>query len=88
MEGYKYVVKEEKMPEYITADKEFSSDSDRKNSDEEDSNWENQFKIVEYDANFKLFWKYSFTHTVKWASKRSKWNISKYFWRRKRQKPK
>ena len=29
------------MPEYITADKEFSSDSDRKNSDEEDSNWEN-----------------------------------------------
>ena len=29
------------MSEYITADKEFSSDSDRKISDKEGSNWEN-----------------------------------------------
>ena len=39
---YKYVVKEKKMPEYITDDKEISSDdSDREDSDEQNSNEEN-----------------------------------------------
>ena len=38
LEEYKHVVKEKKMPEYITDDIEISSDSDRENSDEENSN--------------------------------------------------
>ena len=35
LEKWKYVVKEKKMPEYITDDIETSSDSDREDSDEE-----------------------------------------------------
>ena len=35
LEEYKYVVKEKKIPKYITDDTEMSSDSDRENSDEE-----------------------------------------------------
>ena len=39
LEECKYVFKEKKMPNYITDDIEISSDdSDRKNSDEENSN--------------------------------------------------
>ena len=37
LEEYKYVVKEKKIPKYITDDTEMSSDSDRENSDEESS---------------------------------------------------
>ena len=37
----KYVVREKKMPEYITDDIEISSNSDREDSDEEISNKEN-----------------------------------------------
>ena len=37
----KYIVKEEKMPDYITDNIEISSDSDREDSDEENSNDEN-----------------------------------------------
>ena len=41
LEEYKYVVKEKKIPKYITDDTEMSSDSDRENSDEESSGREN-----------------------------------------------
>ena len=41
LEEDKYVVKEKKMPEYITDDIELSSDSDREDSDEENCNEEN-----------------------------------------------
>ena len=42
LEECKYVVKEKKMPEYITDDIEICSDgSDRKDSDEENSDEEN-----------------------------------------------
>ena len=41
LEECKYVVKEKKMPEYITDDIEISSDSDRKDSYEESSFEEN-----------------------------------------------
>ena len=37
LEECKYVVKEKKMPKYIIDDLEISSDSDRENSDEENS---------------------------------------------------
>ena len=37
----KYLVKEKKMPEYLTDNIQISSDSDRKDSDEENSNEEN-----------------------------------------------
>ena len=37
----KYVVKEKKIPKYITDNIEISSDSDRENSDEEHSDEEN-----------------------------------------------
>ena len=35
LEQFKYIVKEKKIPKYIIDDKEFFSDSDRENSDEE-----------------------------------------------------
>ena len=38
LEEWKYVVKEKKMPVYITDDIEISSDFDREDSDEEISN--------------------------------------------------
>ena len=41
LEECKYVVKEKKMPEYITDDIEIFSYSDRKRFDEETSNEEN-----------------------------------------------
>ena len=41
LEEHKYVVKEKKIPKYITDDTEMSSDSDRENSDEESSGREN-----------------------------------------------
>ena len=41
LEEYKYVVKEKKIPKYITDDTEMSSDSDRENFDEESSGREN-----------------------------------------------
>ena len=41
LEECKYVVKENKIPKYITDDIEISSDSDRKNSDKEISDEEN-----------------------------------------------
>ena len=41
LEECKYIVKEKKMPEYITDDIEISSESDREDSDEENSNEEN-----------------------------------------------
>ena len=41
LEEYKYVVKEKKIPKYITDDTEMSSDSDRENSDEVSSGREN-----------------------------------------------
>ena len=41
LEECKYVVKEKKIPKYITDDTEMSSDSDRENSDEESSGREN-----------------------------------------------
>ena len=44
LEEFKYTVKEQKMPEYITDDIEISSDSDREDSDEEKSNEENSDK--------------------------------------------
>ena len=37
LEEHEYIVKEKKMPEYITDDIEISSDSDRENSDEVNS---------------------------------------------------
>ena len=37
LEEYKYVVKEKKIPKYIIDDIEISSDFDRENSDEENS---------------------------------------------------
>ena len=37
----KYLIKEKKMPEYLTDNIQISSDSDRKDSDEENSNEEN-----------------------------------------------
>ena len=40
LEECKYVVKEKKIPKYITDDIEISSDSDRENSDEENSSEE------------------------------------------------
>ena len=40
----KYVVKEKMIPKYIINDKEISSDSDRKNSVEE--NWKNTDKTI------------------------------------------
>ena len=40
LEEYKYVVKEKKIPEYITVEIS-SDDSDEENSDEENSNEEN-----------------------------------------------
>ena len=44
LEGCKYVVKEKKMTEYITDNKEIYSDSDSEDSDEENSNEENYDK--------------------------------------------
>ena len=41
LEECKYIVKEKKIPEYITDDIELSSDSDRDDSDEENSNEQN-----------------------------------------------
>ena len=41
LEEYKYVVKEKKMPEYITGNIKISSYFDREDSDEENSNEEN-----------------------------------------------
>ena len=41
LEECKYVVKEKKIPKYITDDTEMSSDSDRENSDEVSSGREN-----------------------------------------------
>ena len=41
LEECKYVVKENKIPKYITDDIEISSDSDRKNSDKEISDEKN-----------------------------------------------
>ena len=41
LEECKYIVKEKKMPEYITDDIEISSGSDREDSDEENCNEEN-----------------------------------------------
>ena len=41
LEECKYVVKEKKIPKYITDDIEISSDSDRENSDRESSDDEN-----------------------------------------------
>ena len=41
LEECKYVIKEKKMPEYITDDIEISSDSDREDSDKEIFNEEN-----------------------------------------------
>ena len=41
LEQFKYVVKEKKMPEYITDGIEISSDSDRKDYDEKNSDEEN-----------------------------------------------
>ena len=41
LEERKYVVKEKRMPEYITDDIEISSDSDREDSDEENPDLEN-----------------------------------------------
>ena len=41
VEEYKYVVKEKKMSRHIADDIEISSDSDRKESDAENSNEEN-----------------------------------------------
>ena len=38
LEEYKYIVKEKKMPNYITDGIEISSDSDREDSDKEISN--------------------------------------------------
>ena len=40
LEEYEYVVKEKKIPEYITVEI-FFNDSDEENSDEENSNEEN-----------------------------------------------
>ena len=44
LEEYKYVVKEKKMPEYITSDIEISAGSDREDSVGENSNEENSDK--------------------------------------------
>ena len=52
LEECKYVVKEKKMPEYITDDIEISSDSDREDSDEENSDDENLVKNSFYDFFF------------------------------------
>ena len=41
LEECKYIVKEKKISQYITDDREISSDSDRKYSDEENSREEN-----------------------------------------------
>ena len=41
LEECKYIVKEKKMLKYFTEDIEISSDSDRENSDEENSNGQN-----------------------------------------------
>ena len=38
LEEYKFAVKEKKIPNYIIDDIEISSDSDRENSNEENSN--------------------------------------------------
>ena len=45
VEECKYVVKENKIPKYITDNIELSSDSDRENSDEESFDEENQKNI-------------------------------------------
>ena len=55
LEEYKYVVKEKKMPEYITDDIEISSDSDREDSDEENSDDENLVKNSFYDFFFSIY---------------------------------
>ena len=58
LEKCKYVVKEKKMPEYITDDIEISSDSDREDSNEEILMKKilmkkNRHRIVEYNkVNF------------------------------------
>ena len=44
LEECKYVVKEKRIPEYITDDIEILSDSDRKDSDEESCNEENSYE--------------------------------------------
>ena len=44
LEEYKYIVKEKKMPNYITDGIEISSDSDREDSDKEISNKQNSDK--------------------------------------------
>ena len=49
LEEYEHVVKEKKIPEYITDDTEISSDSDRENSDEENSTKENS-----HEENFDV----------------------------------
>ena len=48
VEKYKYVVKEEKMPEHITDDIEISSLSDREDCDEENSNEKSSDKKIKY----------------------------------------
>ena len=45
LEEQKYVIKEKKMPDYITDDIELLSDSDRINSDEENSNKKNKYSM-------------------------------------------
>ena len=45
LEECKYVVKEKKMPQYVTDDIEVSSDSDREGSDGENSNEENSHEV-------------------------------------------
>ena len=46
-EEYNYIVKEKKMPEYITKNIEISSDSNREDSDQKNSNEE-----ISYAENF------------------------------------
>ena len=54
LEKWKYVVKEKKMPEYITDDIDTSSDSDREDSDEEIPN----------EKKKKFWWRKSSTECV------------------------
>ena len=53
LEKWKYVVKEKKMPEYITDDIETSSDSDREDSDEEIPN-EKKKKILMKKIKYRM----------------------------------
>ena len=47
----KYVVKEKKIPKYITDDIEISSDSDRENSDEKKSHEESSNEDISDEVN-------------------------------------